>query len=233
MSVFLQHKKHSKVVWNLNRVSNRMVIYTVRFYTGSYKSRQLAANSDGAICYIEHHLNSFADPSAGYASVLITERASRLCRDWAESYIRSVATELSVPLVCNEGVVVLSSDDRGYGNLCYARIPSMIPEPLFVSNPVHAEMLQDGDAVKKLAEILAISIRDYFPNGGLVAFSVGHRYKGGANMDEGAPVVGGGTEAEFAERILRLSAMIITEGDLSDEQEEYTSNCDKCSNDRS
>ena len=193
--------------------------FEVRFYTGSHRSRQCSANLDGAICYVEHHLNSFRDPDVAYSSALITNHADQYCRQWAETYIRSVAETLNIPLGNGDGIIILSEGDRGHGNLSHATMPAMIPEPLFVSNPAHANLLRHGDAAGILAEKLALSIRRFFPEGGLVGFSVGHRYKDCGNMDEGAPVAGGGTEAEFAEMILVESCRLLTGDYLPKEQE--------------
>ena len=42
-----------------------------------------------------------------------------------------------------------------------------------------------------------------FRTAALIAFSVGHKYKTSNPNDRGAALVGGGTEAEFAEKVLR------------------------------
>ena len=35
-------------------------MYQVKFYKGDYLQRQLAANADKAVAYVEHHFNSSA-----------------------------------------------------------------------------------------------------------------------------------------------------------------------------
>ena len=62
----------------------------------------------------------------------------------------------------------------------------------------------------ELAAILVATIREFFPNGGLVAFSVGHKYKTSSPNDRGAEsVLGGPPEAELAEPVLLLAATLL------------------------
>ena len=46
-------------------------MYQVKFYKGDYLQRQLAANADKAVAYVEHHFNSSASASANYAVVVV------------------------------------------------------------------------------------------------------------------------------------------------------------------
>ena len=91
-------------------------------------------------------------------------------------------------------------------------MPAVLLEPLFASNPQQAEIIRSKSGQAVLAQILAESIRRFFPKGGLVAFSVGHKYKTSAPNDRGAPLAGGGDEADFAEKVLEKAAQILTSG---------------------
>ena len=62
-----------------------------------------------------------------------------------------------------------------------------------------------------LARILAESIRRFIPGGGLIAFSVGHKYKTSSPNDRGAALAGGGTEADHAEKVLEKAAKLLTD----------------------
>ena len=88
-------------------------------------------------------------------------------------------------------------------------MPAILLEPLFASNPRHAEIIRSEVGQKRLARVLVASIQRFFPNGGLIAFSVGHKYKDSSPSDRGDAVVGGGTEADFAEQVLlKAKAML-------------------------
>jgi N-acetylmuramoyl-L-alanine amidase len=56
-----------------------------------------------------------------------------------------------------------------------SNMPAILVEPLFARNPQHAESICSDAGQQRLAQILADSIRRCFPNGGRVAFSVGHK----------------------------------------------------------
>ena len=82
---------------------------------------------------------------------------------------------------------------------------------MFASNPQQAEIIRSDSGQDTLARILAESIRRFFPAGGLVAFSVGHKYKTSSPNDRGAVLAGGGTEADHAEKVLKKTATLLTE----------------------
>ena len=85
--------------------------------------------------------------------------------------------------------------------------------PLFFTTPEHAEIIKSINGLLALAEVLADSIRTMFPGGGLIALSVGHKYKDSRPGDRGALVLGsGGTEAEFAESVLSKTQVMLEAG---------------------
>jgi len=186
--------------------------YRLRFYRGEYRERQRDANSDGAVCYVEHHFNSCGFPEVDYTVVILGSNASETSREWGRYYAHGVSDEFDTPLGGNDGIKVGGYSGRGNKNLYYARMPAILVEPLFASNPTHAEIIRSEEGQERLAKILADSIHRFFPDGGLVAFSVGHKYKTLNPRDRGARLRGGGTEADYAELVL-LKAKTLLESE--------------------
>ena len=89
-------------------------------------------------------------------------------------------------------------------------MPVILLEPLFASNTNQAEIIRSENGRERLAKVLADSIRQYFPKGELIAFSVGHKYKTSSANDRGAAVIGGGNEADFAEMVLIKVQALLT-----------------------
>ena len=180
--------------------------YTVKFYTGDYKDRQLAANADGAVGYVEQHFNSSSTASAGYASVVVGSNASETSKNWGRWYAQAVASHFGIGVGGDNGVWVGGVNGRGNGNVYYTNMPAILLEPLFCSNPQHAEWIKSQAGQHALADILVRSVQRFRPQGGVIAFSVGHKGKRSNPGDRGAVVYGGGSEADYAEKILELAA---------------------------
>lgn len=174
--------------------------YTVKFYSGDYPARQQKANADKAICYIEQHFNSVENKSANYAHAKVATNAGKTSKGMASTYAHLVAKKFNIALgFAPDGV---DAGGRGNGNLKYTNMPAILLEPLFISNPAQALIVKSEEGQKKLAEAIAETVKQYFPNGGLVAFSIGHKGKTSSPKDMGANVYGGGTEAQYAEIVL-------------------------------
>jgi N-acetylmuramoyl-L-alanine amidase len=186
--------------------------YEVRFYTGEYRTRQLAANRDRAACYVEHHFNS-GSATADYAVVVVGSNASQKSKDWGRFYAERVAADFGIRVGGVAGIMVGGYGGRGDANIRETAMPALLLEPLFCSNPRHAAWIRSPEGRQKLARALSDSIRRFFPKGGLVAFSVGHKGKPSKPHDRGAAVAGGGAEAEFAEMVLiEAKQMLEAEG---------------------
>ncbi len=184
-------------------------MYEVRFYKGDYIQRQRQASADRAVAYVEQHFNASASPHAAYVVVITGSNASITSRNWGQWYSQATHREFSVPIGGDDGIKVGGYNGRGDGNLKYTSMPAILLEPLFVSNPAHAEIARSDDGQTRLARVLVDSIERFFPSGGLIAFSVGHKYKTSNPNDRGAAVVGGGTEADIAELVLlKAQAML-------------------------
>lgn len=189
-------------------------MYKVKFYKGDYLERQLAANKDKAVAYVEHHFNS-AGPTASYALVVVGSNASQTSMNWGRWYAKAVAEQFNTQVYRPDGVAKGGLDGRGDYNVKHTAMPAVLLEPLFVSNPQQADIVRSASGQAALARILAESIRRFFPQGGLIAFSVGHKYKKSRPNDRGAPLAGGGMEADYAEKVLEQAAALLTEADAA------------------
>lgn len=184
-------------------------MYQVKFYKGDYSARQRAANADGCAAYIEHHFNSSAGTAGNYAAVIVGANASNTSKNWACWYAQAVANSFGIGLGGDRGVVVGGFGGRGDGNVKLTKMPAILVEPLFANNPAHADWIRSKAGQERLAHILADSIQRCFPDGGLIGFSVGHKYKTSSPGDRGAAVYGGGTEADCAEAVLMKTATLL------------------------
>lgn len=184
-------------------------MYEVRLYKGDYRQRQLKANADGCVAYVEHHFNSAASTGAGYAVVVCGANASQTSRNWGRWYAEAIGREFKVPVGGDRGILVGGYNGRGDDNVRHTDMPAVLLEPLFGSNPAHAEWIRSEAGQTRLARVLVDSIRRFFQKGGRIAFSIGHKYKTSAPADRGAAVSGGGWEADYAEQVLlKAKAML-------------------------
>lgn len=187
-------------------------MFTVLRVTGDYYPRQRIANAAKAVCYAEQHLNSSARPGATYALAIVASNASAKSQAWAADYVRRVCCEFgTLPGITANGVDVRGIGKAGYGNLVLTAMPAILCEPMFANHPEQAEMLRTDECQARLASILTMSIVDAFPQGGLVALSVGHIGRRSSPFDRGAPLAGlpPETEAGICTRIVdRAQALL-------------------------
>ncbi len=184
-------------------------MYKVKFYKGNYTTRQHKANNDEAKAYVEHHFNSSSSSTANYAVVVAGSNASRTSKNWGRWYANAVATFFGTKVAGDNGILVGGWNGRGDGNLKHTAMPAILLEPLFASNPQHADIIRSESGQTDLARILVESIQRFFPDGGLIAFSVGHKYKKSSPNDRGADLAGGGSEADYAEKVLKKAAVML------------------------
>ncbi len=184
-------------------------MYTVVFYRGDYRDRQERANKGRCACYVEHHFNSSDSPGSNYTVVVTGANASPTSKNWGRWFAQAVAREFGIPVGGDDGIKVGGFDGRGDYNLKFTKMPALLLEPLFASNPQHAEWIRSAEGQSRLAQILAESIQRFFPAGGKVGFSVGHKYKTAQPDDRGAAVYGGGFEADYAEMVLGKAKTLV------------------------
>jgi hypothetical protein len=186
-------------------------MYRVQQYQGDYFERQDQANRDACICYVEHHFNSSVSPSANYTVVITGSNASQTSKNWGRWYAKAVSREFGLPLGGDSGIKVGGYGGRGDFNLRHTDMPAILLEPLFASNPQHAQWIRSESGQQRLAQILVESIQRFFQKGGQVGFSVGHKYKRSNPHDRGAAIHGGGREADFAELVLQKAQAFLEE----------------------
>jgi len=184
-------------------------MYKVNFYMGDYGDRQRQANEDKCVAYVEHHFNSSSSPAANYTVVITGANASQTSRNWGRWYAAAVSREFNIPIGGDQGIVVGGYDGRGDFNLRFTEMPAILLEPLFASNPQHAVWIAGEEGQGRLAQILCDSIQRFFQKGGLIGFSVGHKYKSSNPNDRGAAVLGAGSEADYAETVLEKAKALL------------------------
>ncbi|MEI7725117.1 MAG: N-acetylmuramoyl-L-alanine amidase [Bacteroidota bacterium] len=185
-------------------------MYKVKFYKGDYDQRQYQANADGAVAYVEQHFNSSESASPDYSVVIVGSNASNTSRNWGRWYAAAVAKEFNTQAKGDNGIVVGGYNGRGDDNLKLTKMPAVLLEPLFASNYLQAGIIRSDSGQNRLARVLVDSIKRFFPDGGLIAFSVGHKYKTSSPNDPGAALYGGGFEAEYAEKVLVKAEQLLT-----------------------
>jgi hypothetical protein len=158
-----------------------MADYQIHMARGSLWARQQAANHAGCICYVETHMNAVAhSPKTNYVMCVLDANASQASKDWAKRYCELFAKAFDIP---NRGALVHSG--RGAYNLRFMRCPAILTEGGFISNPEFAAIIRTGGGIEAAAGALVESIRDCFPDGGLIGLSAGHAYRD--KPDPGAP----------------------------------------------
>ena len=136
-------------------------MYNVRFYKGDYLERQQKANEDGCAGYLEYHFNGSASPMANYTVTITGSNASQTSKNWGRWYAQAVAQEFDLPLGGDRGIMVGGYNGRGDYNLRFTRMPAILLEPLFASNPQHAEWIRTDAGQGRLARILCEREADY------------------------------------------------------------------------
>jgi hypothetical protein len=213
-------KKRLRLKISFKIVERRKIMYEVKIYKGDYWERQRLANEDRCVGYLEHHFNSSSSPSANYSVVITGFNASHTSKNWGRWYAQAVAREFDVPVGGDIGIKVGGYNGRGDYNLRFTDMPAILVEPLFASNPQHAEWIRSEDGQNRLAHIICESVQRFFQNGGIIGFSVGHKYKTSRPHDRGAPVYGGGLEADYAEIVLEKAKGMLEKVDEAQEQRE-------------
>lgn len=175
------------------------------FVKGDYPARQRQANAANAVLYIEQHFNG-GSAEASYALANVGTNSGAKSKSIAKDYVDEICAAFGVKAANNDfatgGVSVGGYKGRGNGNLTLTNMPAVLLEPLFATNPKYAEIIRSEDGQRNLASCLVRTIKRNFPQGGLIAFSVGHKYKTSEPADRGVALAGGGTEADYAEKVL-------------------------------
>jgi len=177
-----------------------------------YYDRQMYANEQGAHVYIEHHFNAKEYDREGIGDnptfCLVGSNASETSKAIGRTYSDLVSAKFGTE---DQGVIQCAYKGRGDYNLRFTGMPAILLEPLFVSDEQLATIAMSDVGQQKLAQCLVDTIKEHFPSGAKVAFSIGHKYKVSQPYDRGAPVAGGNGlgEADIAEDVMILAAEML------------------------
>jgi hypothetical protein len=174
-------------------------------YTGSGPTgheRQEMAKTLGCVCVVDFHFNAAEDRGESGGEV-IYQKNSAASREFAEA----MWGEIGKALPAHAAKPVKSTDDApraAYIN--HYSIPTILLEPLFVSNDGQARWLHDsqGENLEKLAALITSGIRGHFPSGGAIGLSPGHAYKTRSPADRGARCRLGDSEVDHVLEVVRL-----------------------------
>lgn len=188
-------------------------VYSVLFARGPVflpsRHRQKLAKREGAVCYVEGHLNANTSPTPNYAEAIVSTKADAFTVAFALDFTHRVAAKFG------HRSIGVSVGVRGAALVEYTGVPSFVAEPGFISNPTFARQIASDEGQWDLGMCLTGAICKAFP-GGLIALSTGHAYRDGRPLtagDPGAlvnreidPPAAFDTEAECADAYLRMSA---------------------------
>lgn len=185
-----------------------------------YYDRQMLANRESCDLYVEQHFNAKEYDRAGLGDnpsfCLVGSNASETSKSIARTYSAKVSAEFGTE---DKGAIQVSYKGRGDYNLRFTKMPAFLPEPLFVSEPELAMIAMSDIGQKKLARILVETIKEHFPAGAKVAFSVGHLFKASQVYDRGAPVAGTGGkvgEGDLALQVLKYAEKMLLDDEAED-----------------
>ncbi len=117
--------------------------------------RARRANDSGAEIFLSIHLNSHSEPTAEGASTYYFPRAQS-----GEMLAESIKNNL-VEL----GLRDCRSHARSYSILKETRMPAVLIEPAFITNPDEAKLLEDPGFRRMIAQAIATGVRRYFEDG--------------------------------------------------------------------
>lgn len=105
------------------------------------------ANACGAMVLVEIHLNGSTDPDVNYSQAFWGEKE----KDLAFSLVMNHALE-------SLGIPPKATERFDNGGLLRAKMPSVLLEPVFLTNPNEAKKLANGDRRDEIARAIATGI---------------------------------------------------------------------------
>src|SRR3954452_24175717 len=119
-------------------------------YVGTHNRQQMAATR-GCICVVDLHFNSFSDPSASGGGVI-----HQISNSSSKPFADAMWAELAASGLPPHGSPVQSTEQVTRGAYIDSYImPTILLEPLFVSNGGQASWLHDADNFRHLAEAVS------------------------------------------------------------------------------
>lgn len=181
--------------------------YSVLECRGPVRYRQQLASERGVDCHFDAHLNATSNPNVKQHGFCITGKSPPPGTfELAHAFLRRVEYTFGVR---NAGLI---KGGPGSGNVHWVKwpTPTLLLEPMFVSDPDMAQRLAaGGGALDDLATCLVDAVTERFPGGCLIGISKGHLYRG--NGDTGAPVAGFDSDGDGD---MDLDPKFDTEGEL-------------------
>ncbi|MGV8120453.1 MAG: hypothetical protein AB2L14_11885 [Candidatus Xenobiia bacterium LiM19] len=175
--------------------------YIVRFCYGM--SREEILDRHGAICYLELHFDACNASHVNRASVGLRSEPSDIEKAWGSWYLKKISESFNIEVSDRMNIPRISK------RLTVYDMPAICLEPCFITNPGGSKLAKEKK--EELAKIIAEGICIYFPQGGIVALSMGHEI----GIDVGAISVDGDKEAVLAEDILNIAKKILEDQAVS------------------
>ncbi len=123
------------------------------------KHRRTMRDESGAEAFVSVHMNKFPQAKYWGAQVFYAENSE-------ESKALGESIQRALPETLNDGNTrAAKKSDGSIYILKNAKIPSVIVECGFLSNPDEADRLKDSDYRTKLAWAITMGIYDYFSDG--------------------------------------------------------------------
>lgn len=163
-----------------------------KIYYGSFDSLETQINRDRASLRVDCHFNSNGNANYSLVEIKIGDmRSKQIGRRLAHETAKLLVEKLGE----DNGIKELSAGERGWTIVNAMNCPVMIWEPCFVSSPVGATIVKTRRML--LHDAFLTTIKSFFGSDALIALVPGHAHK--RTGDSGAPVCGGGTEAQYTE----------------------------------
>jgi hypothetical protein len=150
--------------------------------SGDYGDRQAKANKLGAVCYYEQHMNSYTTAAEQYGLVEVASNASAKSKAWAAELAARCQAVTFLPTRVRQ----IPYQGRGDYNIRLTAMPACLGEPGPINHVAFDKWMEVAGNRALLAAAVAESIFAAFPDGGIVALSVGHLGKTSSPHDTGA-----------------------------------------------
>jgi len=184
--------------------------------TGDYDDRQASANTLGAVCYYEQHMNSYTTAAKQYGLVQVAHNASATSKAWATDLAARWQNITGLPTRMRQ----TKAGGRGNHNIEHTAMPAILGEPGPISHAAFDDWMDSEPNRRLLALAVAESIKAMFPAGGTVALSTGHLGKTSNPRDTGAAdadapgTPGDQTEGWLNEQVIGYVAEFLGEGSI-------------------
>lgn len=142
----------ARIADRLSRTGARVRFSRTEVESPTDSDRARRANALDADAFVSLHLNSHYEGAAGGASTYYFGGSPS-----GEAIADSIQSAL-----VRLGVKDCRSHARSYPVLRETRMPAVLVEPLFITNPVEEKMLEDPDFRSALADAIAEGIEEYF-----------------------------------------------------------------------